>query len=89
MAKIKIDELEQEPEFTHKQGQYLAFIYYYTKIPGVPPAEMDMQKFFKTSPPSVHQMVVRLEALGLISRLPGVARTIKVLVPVERLPPLE
>lgn len=25
--------------FTAKQGQYLAFIYYYTKIHGTPPAE--------------------------------------------------
>jgi len=89
MAKIKIDEVEQEPEFTHKQGQYLAFIYYYTKIHKEPPAEMDMQLYFRTTPPSVHQMVVRLEALGLISRVPGVARTIKVLIPVEKLPPLE
>jgi hypothetical protein len=30
------------PEYTHKQGQYLAFIYYYTKINGRPPAETDM-----------------------------------------------
>ena len=89
MAKIKIDEPEQEPEFTHKQGQYLAFIYYYTKIHRVPPAEADMQRFFRTTPPSVHQMIIRLEELGLISRVPGVARTIKVLIPMEKLPPLE
>ena len=27
--------------FTAKQGQYLAFIYYYTKIHGLSPAEAD------------------------------------------------
>jgi hypothetical protein len=29
--------------FTARQGQYLAFIYYYTKIHGTPPAEEDFQ----------------------------------------------
>ena len=32
------------------QGQYLAFIYYYTKIHGVPPAEADIQRYFQTQP---------------------------------------
>jgi hypothetical protein len=27
-----------EPAYTPTQGQYLAFIYYYTKLNGVPPA---------------------------------------------------
>ena len=31
-------------EYTPKQGQYLAFIYYYTKINGQPPAEHDMAR---------------------------------------------
>jgi hypothetical protein len=30
---------EETRPFTAKQGQYLAFIYYYTKIHGVAPAE--------------------------------------------------
>jgi hypothetical protein len=30
--------------FTAKQGQDLAFIYYYTKIHGTPPAEADFQR---------------------------------------------
>ena len=57
--------------FTSKQGQYLAFIFYYTKIHGFAPAESDMQKYFKVSPPSVHQMVLTLEANGFIERVPG------------------
>ena len=28
-----------------KQGQYLAFIHYYTKVNGKPPAEADMQRY--------------------------------------------
>ena len=32
--------------YTHKQGQYLAFIYYYTRIHGRAPAEAEMQRIF-------------------------------------------
>ena len=35
--------------FTAKQGQYLAFIYYYTKIHGMPPAEADFRRFFRVT----------------------------------------
>jgi len=75
--------------FTAKQGQYLAFIFYYTKIHGVAPAESDMQKYFKVSPPSVHQMVVTLEANGLIERVPGRTRSIRLLISREELPSFE
>jgi repressor LexA len=75
--------------FTEKQGQYLAFIFYYTKIHGVAPAESDMQNYFKVSPPSVHQMVLTLEANGSIDRIPGRARSIRLLISREELPDLE
>ena len=55
--------------YTDKQGQYLAFIYYYGKIHGRSPSEAEMQ--FLVSPPAVHQMVLTLEARGLIARTPG------------------
>jgi Mn-dependent DtxR family transcriptional regulator len=76
-------------EFTGKQGQYLAFIYNYTKIHGRPPAEADMQYYFAVSPPAVHQMILKLEEKGLISRVPGQARSIKVLLSPDQLPYLE
>ncbi|WP_352779360.1 helix-turn-helix domain-containing protein [Mesorhizobium sp. M0174] len=38
-----------------------------------PPAERDMQRYFGVTPPSVHQMVLTLERLGVIRRQPGVA----------------
>jgi len=44
--------------FTPKQGQYLAFINAYTRLHRRPPAEIDMQQYFRVSPPSVHQMVL-------------------------------
>ena len=75
--------------YTPKQGQYLAFIYYYTKLNGRPPAQADMQRYFKVTPPTVHQMVLKLEALGLIARTPGQARSIRVLLPREQLPDLD
>jgi len=75
--------------FTGKQGQYLAFIHYYTKLHRCPPAEMDMQRYFRVSPPSVHDMVMRLEANGLIERTPWESRSIRLLVPSEDLPDLE
>jgi Mn-dependent DtxR family transcriptional regulator len=75
--------------YTAKQGQYLAFIYYYTKIHRLAPAESDMQNYFKVSPPSVHQMVVALDANGLIERVPGRGRSIRLLIPREGLPDLE
>jgi repressor LexA len=77
------------PEYTKKQGQYLALIYNYTKINGRPPAEADMQRYFRVSPPTVHQMVLTLEKRGFITREPGKARSIRVLLPPEELPYLE
>jgi SOS-response transcriptional repressor LexA len=74
--------------FTERQGQYLAFIDAYTRVHGRPPAEIDMQRHFRVSPPSVHQMVLTLERLGLVRRQPGVARSIKVLLAPENLPVL-
>jgi Mn-dependent DtxR family transcriptional regulator len=76
-------------QFTEKQGQYLAFIYYYTKVNGRPPAEADMQRCFRVTPPSVHQMVLTLEVSGFIERIPGQGRSIRLLIPREQLPDLE
>ena len=76
-------------DFTEKQGQYLSFIYNYTKINGRPPAEADIQRYFRVTPPTVHQMILTLEQKGFIHRIPGQARTIKVLLPPEQLPYLK
>jgi DNA-binding MarR family transcriptional regulator len=75
--------------FTEKQGQYLAFIYTYSHMFRRPPAEADMQRHFRVSPPSVHQMIVTLERNGLICRQPGVARSIQLLVAPQHLPILK
>jgi DNA-binding MarR family transcriptional regulator len=75
--------------FTEKQGHYLAFIYVYAHMFRQPPAEADMQRHFRVTPPTVHQMVLGLERHGLISRQPGVARSINLLVPPQDLPILD
>jgi hypothetical protein len=75
--------------YTRKQGQYLAFISNYRKLNGRAPAEVEIQRFFRVSPPSVHQMILTLEKRGLIRREPGRARSISVLVPEQQVPTLK
>jgi hypothetical protein len=77
------------PSFTAKQGQYLAFIYHYTKIHRQPPSELDLQRYFQVSPPSIHEMIKTLERNGLIEKTPGKGRSIRLLVQPENLPRLE
>jgi hypothetical protein len=79
----------QVPAFTKKQGQYLAFIYNYTKIHGQAPAEADLERYFQVSPPSIHEMIKTLQRAGLIEKTPRQARSIRLLVPPEHLPRLE
>jgi DNA-binding MarR family transcriptional regulator len=74
--------------FTEKQGQYLAFIYYYTKIHGQAPAEWEMERHFQVAPTAVHQMILRLEKNGRIRRAPGQARSIQLLIAPEETPKL-
>jgi Mn-dependent DtxR family transcriptional regulator len=76
------------PRFTPKQEQYLAFIAAYIRLCRRPPAEADMQRYFRVTPPSVHQMILTLERNGLIRRKPGVARSIELLVDPDALPAL-
>ena len=76
-------------DFTAKQGQYPAFIDYYTKVNRRPPSQADLQRYFRVSPPSVHQMILTLERNGLLSRTPGAARAIRVLLKQDELPPLD
>lgn len=76
------------PDFTDKQGQYLAFIHAYSMLNGRAPAEADMERFFRVTPPSVHRMVVELARRGFIRRMPRQGRSIELMIPVEQLPPL-
>lgn len=77
-----------KPRYTSRQGQFMAFIHQYTSLHARPPAEAELVKFFRVSPPSVHQMILTLERRGLITRIPGKARSIRLAIPPEKLPPL-
>ena len=87
---LRSGEAEPMPAaYTPKQGQYLAFIHYYTKLNGVPPAEADMQRFFRVTAPVVHEMVKALDRHGFIAREPGKPRAIRLLLARAELPDLE
>ena len=75
--------------YTRKQGQYLAFIYYYTKVNGRAPSKADMQAYFHVTAPSVHAMVLALAANGLVERVPKLGRSLRLLVSRAELPDLE
>lgn len=76
------------PRFTATQGQYLAYLYLYRKLHRQSPSESEVARYFRVSPPSVHQMIVKLEQEGLIVREPGVARSVRVAVPKDQIPEL-
>lgn len=78
----------RQPAFTPKQGQYLAFIYYYARVNGRPPAEADFERYFRGSPPSVHSMIVSLAEAGWIARAPGQSRSIALKLTRDQLPDL-
>ena len=75
--------------FTAKQGQHLAYIHLYRKLHRQSPSELEIAEYFRVSPPSAHQMIVHLEDKGLVTREPGVPRSIRVTVPSNQLPALE
>lgn len=72
---------------TERQREYLAFIQSFTDRWGIPPSFEEIARHFGTTAPSVNGMVKTLEARGFISRVPGAARSLRVLVPEESLRP--
>jgi len=74
--------------FTATQGQYLAYIHLYRKLNRCSPAESEIAKYFRVSAPSAHQMIVKLEEKGLITRVPSVPRSVRVAVPRSEIPEL-
>ena len=72
--------------YTNKQGNYLAFIHAYTVLNGRPPAVTDIADYFDVRPPSAQGMVQQLEKKGLITKIAGTARTIRVTLEPSELP---
>jgi repressor LexA len=48
-----------------------------------------MQRYFRVTPPSVHQMILTLERQGLVSRVPGKPRSVNIVIPRAEVPRLE
>jgi len=74
--------------YTDKQGQYLAFIYNYTRIHGRPPAQADFQRYFNVSAPTIHQMILQLEKKCFITRCVNTPRSITLAIADDQVPPL-
>jgi Mn-dependent DtxR family transcriptional regulator len=74
---------------TQGQGQYLAYIYWYTGIHRRPPSENEIAEFFAVRGPSAHRMILGLESRGYLSRIPGQPRTLKVLLSRDDIPDIE
>jgi SOS-response transcriptional repressor LexA len=85
-AGLRYPSFRMAPAFTARQGEYLTFIHRYTQKFGVAPSFEDIGRHFGTTPPSVNNMIKTLCARGLLSKLPGVARSLRVLVPASQLP---
>ncbi|MCA9126268.1 MAG: MarR family transcriptional regulator [Planctomycetales bacterium] len=71
---------------TPTQARYLAFIQKYIDLHGIAPSEKEISDAMCVMPPSVNQMIKSLEKLGFISRSPGVARSIRIILPTELVP---
>ncbi|MBT9583861.1 hypothetical protein IV102_10985 [bacterium] len=76
-------------KFTDRQGQYLSFIFWSTRVNRQPPSQADIQDFFGVTSAAVAGMIATLSGLGLISREAGKARNIRVLLNEADLPRLE
>ena len=72
-------------KYTERQRQYLAFIHRYTVKRGIAPSFEEIGTHFGTSAPSVNNMIKTLCARGLLSKVPGAARSLRVLVPASML----
>lgn len=88
VAESPVPSLPSHPRVTARQAEYLAFIHLYTKLHRTPPAEVDFQRHFKVTPPTVHTMILTLERHGLIDRTPGQARSIQIRISAAALPDL-
>jgi hypothetical protein len=75
--------------YTRKQGQYLTFIYYYSKINGRAPSEADIKAYFRVTATSVHAMILPLANHGLLERVPSQARSLRLLISRDLLPDLD
>jgi len=70
---------------TARQAEYLSFIRAFTDRWGMPPSFEEIGRHFMTTAPSVNNMIKTLETRGFLTRVPGQARTLRVIVPEQRI----
>jgi DNA-binding MarR family transcriptional regulator len=70
---------------TRRQFEYLAFISRYIQRFGRAPAEADIERHFLVSAPSVNQMMQTLERRGFIARQPGVPRSARICIDLDKI----
>jgi hypothetical protein len=56
------------PEYTPEQGQYLAYIFHFTRINYRLPTDADVQRYFRVSMASVRAMILSLDTAGWVFR---------------------
>jgi hypothetical protein len=66
---------------TVRQAEYLSFVRAFTDRWGIPPSFEEIGRHFMTSAPSVNNMIKTLESRGFLTRVPGQARTLRVIAP--------
>lgn len=65
-------------KLTDRQSEIIAFIRQFAEVHGIQPTVREIAAWVGVAPPNAWKHVKRLEALGVLSRLPGVARSIRV-----------
>ena len=78
------DEADAANRPTKRQLDYLLFIQKYMTHYGRAPAESDIERHFLVSAPSVNQMMQTLERRGFITRQPGVPRSTRLCVDLDK-----
>lgn len=86
---MSIPQPTKPPLFTEKQGQYLTYIYLYTKINLRPPAQRDLERYFQVTAASVHSMITTLKNKKLLTSEQSKPRSLRILICNQLLPNLK
>ncbi|KKN79773.1 hypothetical protein LCGC14_0336280 [marine sediment metagenome] len=63
---------------TDRQSEIVAYVRQFAEVHGKQPTVREIAAWVGVAPPNAWKHVKRLEALGMLSRTPGVARSIRV-----------
>lgn len=76
------------PKYTPEQGQYLAYIFHFTKVNYRLPTDLDVQRYFRVSRAAVHEMILSLENAGWVFRSREHPGSIAIMLKRDHLPEL-